>query len=54
MQGVDYLNEKVSSKLKTRLANKVGEKFLENIIKNQKLLIKEIKGILERYFLLLF
>lgn len=44
-EGVDYLNEKVSSKLKTRLANKVGEKFLENIIKNQKLLIKEIKGI---------
>lgn len=42
---VDYLNEKLSSRLKTRLANKVGEKFLDNIMKTQKLLIKDIKGI---------
>lgn len=42
---VDYLNEKLSSRLKTRLANKVGEKFLDNIMKTQRLLIKDIKGI---------
>lgn len=42
---VDYLNEKISSRLKTRFANIVGERFLENIMRNQKLLIKDIKGI---------
>ena len=42
---VDYLNEKLTSKVKTRFANRMGEKFLEIIIKNKKLLIKDIKGI---------
>ena len=42
---VDYLNEKITSKVKTKFANKIGVKFLETIIKNKKLLIKEIKGI---------
>lgn len=43
--GVDYLNEKLSSRLKTRFANIIGERFLDQILKTQKLLIKEIKGI---------
>ena len=41
---VDYLNERLSSKVKTRFANRIGEKFLELIIKNKKLLIKDIIG----------
>ena len=42
---VDYLNEKLTSKVKNIFANKTGEYFLKNIIRNQKLLIKDIKGI---------
>ncbi len=42
---VDYLNEKLTSKVKNIFANKTGEYFLKNIIRNQKLLIKEIKGL---------
>lgn len=42
---VDYLDEKTSSKVKTKFATKVGEKFLDDILKNNKLIIKEITGI---------
>ncbi len=42
---IDYLNEKLSSRVKTKFANRIGERFLDVIIKNKKLLIKEIKGI---------
>ena len=42
---VDYLNEKISSKVKTKFANTVGKRFLDSIIKDNKLIIKEIKGI---------
>ena len=42
---VDYLNEKLTSKVKNIFANKTGEYFLKSIIRNQKLLIKDIKGI---------
>ena len=42
---VDYLNEKLTSKVKTRFANKIGEKFLDLLIKNKKLIIKNINGI---------
>lgn len=41
---VDYLNEKLTSKVKTKFANTIGEKFLDIIIKNKKLLIKDIIG----------
>lgn len=44
-ENVDYLNEKITSKVKNIFANKTGEYFLKNIIKTQKLLIKDIKGI---------
>ncbi len=44
-ENVDYLNKKSYSKIKTRVANKIGTKFLDNLIKNNKLIIKEVKGI---------
>lgn len=42
---VDYLKTKSTSKLKGIVANKFGEKFLDDILKNNKLIIKEIRGI---------
>ena len=42
---VDYLNKKLSSRVKTKIANAIGEKFLSDLIKDEKLLIKEVKGI---------
>jgi len=42
---VDYLNKKLTSKIKTAIANKMGEKFFESMIKNNQLIIKEVKGI---------
>ena len=44
-EGVDYLNRKITSKVKTRFANYVGEKFLDYLVKSEKLLIKDIKGL---------
>lgn len=44
-ENVDYLRRKMSSKLKRIFANKVGERFLNNLLKDNKLIIKEIKGI---------
>ena len=34
----------MTSKIKRIFANKVGEKFLDDLLKNNKLIIKEIKG----------
>ena len=42
---VDYLNKKSTSKIKTIVANRIGERFLNDLIRNEKLIIKEIKGI---------
>ena len=42
---VDYLKKKSYSKLKNIVANKIGEKFLNDIIKENKLIIKQINGI---------
>lgn len=42
---VDYLNEKSSSKIKTMIANTLGSYFLNNLLKNKKLIIKEVYGI---------
>jgi len=44
-EDVDYLNEKSSSKIKSKIANKLGKKFLEALIKGEKLIIKQINGI---------
>ena len=44
-ENIDYLKRKISSKLKRVFANEVGEKFLDNLLKNNKLIIKEINGL---------
>ena len=42
---IDYLRRKISSKIKTKLTYKVARSFLNNIIANKQLIIKDIKGI---------
>ena len=42
---VDYLNEKLSSRIMNRIANRAGEKFFDGLIANGQLKIKEIRGI---------
>ena len=42
---VDYLKEKRYSRIKNKVANKVGEKFLDDILKDNKLIIKDVNGI---------
>ena len=44
-ENVDYLNEKSISKIKSKIANKVGERYLKNLLRENKLIIKDIKGI---------
>ena len=44
-KSIDYLRKGSYSKIKTALANRLGEKYINNLLKNDKLLIKEIKGI---------
>ena len=44
-ENIDYLRKKMSSKLKRVFANEVGEKFLDNLLRNNKLIIKQINGI---------
>ena len=43
-EDVDYLKEKRTSRIKSRIAYTVGEVFLNDLLKNNKLIIKEIKG----------
>lgn len=42
---IDYLRRKISSRIKTKLTYKVARSFLNNIISNKQLIIKDIKGI---------
>lgn len=44
-ENIDYLRTSMTSKIKRIFANKVGEKFLDDLLKNNKLIIKEINGI---------
>lgn len=44
-ENIDYLRTTMTSKIKRIFANKVGEKFLDDLLKNNKLIIKEINGI---------
>lgn len=44
-ENIDYLRKSASSKFKSKLANKMGKRFLDNLLKEKKLIIKEIKGI---------
>lgn len=42
---VDYLNEKLTSRIKNRIANILGTRFFEKMIAEQQLIIKEVRGI---------
>ena len=42
---VDYLNKKLSSKIKNRVANYFGARFYDKLIENKQLIIKEVRGI---------
>lgn len=42
---VDYLKKKVSSKLKTKAAYFVARRFLNKIIRNRQMIIKDIEGV---------
>ena len=44
-ENVDYLKEKSTSKVKNKLANNIGRYYLRSLIKNNKLIIKEVNGI---------
>ena len=44
-ENVDYLRSKMTSKIKRVFANEVGERFLNNLLKNNKLIIKDVRGI---------
>ncbi|MBQ3014738.1 MAG: 1-acyl-sn-glycerol-3-phosphate acyltransferase [Clostridia bacterium] len=42
---VDYLNEKLSSKIKNKIANIAGSRFFDKMIADRQLIIKEVRGI---------
>ena len=42
---VDYLREKRTSRIKSKVANTLGTRFFEKMIRKNKLMIKEVKGI---------
>ena len=42
---VDYLNEKLTSKIKNKIANVFGARFFDKMIANRQLIIKEVRGI---------
>ena len=42
---VDYLNKKLISKIKNRIANRLGTRFFDRMIKGGQLVIKDVRGI---------
>ena len=42
---VDYLNEKLLNRIKSRLANRMGTKFFDSLLKNKQMIVKEVRGI---------
>ena len=42
---VDYLNEKLSSRIKNKIANLAGTRFFDKLIAKRRLIIKEVRGI---------
>lgn len=44
-ENVDYLREKGLNKIKNVLANRMGETYLKELIRDKKLIIKDVKGI---------
>ena len=43
--GVDYLNERLISKIKNKVANILGARFFDKMIDKRQLIIKEVRGI---------
>lgn len=44
-EDIDYLRKKLSSKIKAQITYKIARSFMNNLIDDKKLIIKEIKGI---------
>lgn len=44
-EDIDYIKKSIGERLKTKLAYRAARKFVDNLIKEKKLIIKEIKGI---------
>lgn len=42
---IDYLNEKLTNKIKCKVANYFGTRFFDKMIANRQLIIKEVRGI---------
>ena len=42
---VDYLNEKLLNRLKSRMANRMGDRFFEKMLKSGQMILKEVRGI---------
>lgn len=42
---IDYLRKKIRSKIKRRFAYRMARKYMNNMIENKKLIIKDIKGL---------
>ena len=42
---VDYLNDKLSNRIKNKIANIMGARFFDKMIANRQLIIKEVRGI---------
>ena len=42
---VDYLNKKLTSKINTKIANYIARKFINKLIKNEDMIIKEVLGL---------
>ena len=42
---VDYLNEKLINRIKSRMANRMGTKFFEGMLKSGQMVLKEVRGI---------
>ena len=42
---VDYLNERLCSRIKNKIANLLGQRFFEKMIAKRQLIIKEVRGI---------
>ena len=42
---VDYLNKKLTSKINTKIANYIARKFIDKLIKNENMIIKEVLGL---------
>ncbi len=45
LDNVDYLREKRTSKIKSKVANTLGTRFFEKMIRKNRLMIKEVKGL---------